>query len=120
MEEFKELFLLLKEYIDKQKEDMTLGAVENLTKVLSALVMGAVAFTLGCIVLVLVCFALAYFIAEETGSMPIGFASMAAIILMVVILFWFCRKQWVVQPLARLMVSIFFGQQSDNKEHEEK
>ncbi len=115
MEEFKELFLLLKEYISKQKEDMTLGAVESLTKVLAALIVGAILFSFGCIVLLLACIALAFFIKQYTGSEATGFASVAGIILLLVLIFWCNRRTWVVQPIARLMINVLYGQrQSGN------
>ncbi len=121
MEEFRKLFLLLKEYIEKQKEDMTLGAVESLTKVLSALIVGAILFSFGCLVLLLACIALAFLIGGYAGSHSIGFAVMSGIILLVVLMFWFNRKQWVVQPIAKLMVSTLLSQQkSEDKENVEK
>lgn len=110
MEEFKELFLLLKEYVEKQKEDITLGAAESLTKVLSALVIWAILFLFGCIILLLACIALAYLIGDYTGSTAAGFAVMTGIILVLVLIFWFNRKQWVMQSVASLMIHVFFGQ----------
>lgn len=109
MEDFKELFLLLKEYIDKQKENMTLGAAESLTKVLSALIIGAIMFSLGCIILLLTCIALALFIGNYTGSAALGFASVAGMILVLILVFWFNRKQWVMQSIASLMIQVLFG-----------
>ena len=105
------MFLLLKEYIDKQKEDMTLGAAESLTKVLSALIIGAILFSFGCIILLLACIALAFFIGERTGSNATGFGVVAGIILALVLVFWFNRKRWVMQSIAGLMLNVFFGQQ---------
>ncbi len=120
MEEFKKLFLLLKEYIERQKEDITLGAVENLTKVLSALVVVGVMLLLGSITLLLAAIALAIHIGECTGSLVIGFAATAGIMLLMVLLFWLCRKQWSVQPIARLMVGIFFTQDQDRPQNKIK
>lgn len=120
MEEFKQLFLLLKEYIDKQKEDMTLGAAESLTKVLSALIIGAILFSFGCIILLLACIALAFFIGEYTDSNAAGFGVVAGIILFLVLIFWFNRKRWVMQSIACLILNVFFGQQSKDNETTEK
>ncbi len=121
MEEFKELFLLLKEYIDKQKEDMTLGAAESLTKVLSALIIGAILFSFGCIILLLACIALAFFIGECTNSTALGFSVVAGMILALVLVFWFNRKRWVIQSIASLMIHVFFSQQnSEDNEAIEK
>lgn len=100
---------------------MTLGAAESLTKVLSALVIGAILFLFGCIILLLACIALAYLIGEYTGSTSAGFAVMSGIILVLVLIFWFNRKQWVMQSIASLMIQVFFGQRrSDNNDMIEK
>ena len=107
MEEFKELFLLLKEYLQKQKENISLGAAESMTKLFFAATMGIVMIVLGGITMLLVCFALAFYINEVTGSAVIGFGSLAGAIFLISVVFWFKRKQWVLQPIARLMVRIF-------------
>lgn len=116
MEEFKELFLLLREYLQKQKENISLGAAEGMTRLFFAATMGLVMIVLGGIIMLMASFALAFYINEVTGSAVIGFSSLAGIIFLILIILWFKRKQWVLQPIARLMVRIFLdaNQSGDN------
>ena len=116
MEEFKELFLLLREYLQKQKENISLGAAEGMTRLFFAATMGLVIIVLGGIIMLMASFALAFYINEVTGSAVIGFSSLAGIIFLILIILWFKRKQWVLQPIARLMVRIFLdaNQSGDN------
>jgi protein-S-isoprenylcysteine O-methyltransferase Ste14 len=107
LEEFKELFILIREYLQKQKEHLTLGAAESMTRLFFAAAVGLVLILLGGITLLLACFALAFWINEATGSTYIGFGVLAGVVLLLTALFWLKRKQWVLQPVAKLMVRIF-------------
>lgn len=107
MEEFKELFLLIKEYIQKQRENIALGAAESMTRLFFAATIAMILLILGGIALLLASFALAFWINQVTDSAIIGFGALAGGILLLAIVFWFMRKQWVLQPIARLMVRIF-------------
>ena len=114
MEEFKEIFLLIKEYIQKQKENISLGAAESMTRLLFAATMGLILMLLGSTVLLLTSFALAFWINETTGSTFMGFGILACAVLLLLTLFWFKRKQWVLQPIAKLMVQIFLEAEEEN------
>ena len=116
MEEFKELFLLLKEYIHKQKENITLGATENMIKLFFVATMGLAIMMLSSIFLLLTSFALAFWINEITNSSTTGFAVLAGAILLLTIVFWLKRKQWVLQPIAKMMVR-FFLESPTTEEH---
>ena len=109
MEEFRELFLLVKEYIQKQKESISLGAAESMTRLLFSLTVGFLLFLLGSIVLLLGSFALAFWINEVMDSTTIGFAILAGVIFMLTIALWLMRRRWVLQPIAKLMVHIFIN-----------
>jgi hypothetical protein len=68
--------------------------------------MGLIVFMLSSIILLLASFALAFWINDITGSNIIGFGSLAGAILVLTLLLWFKRKQWVLQPIARMIVRI--------------
>lgn len=116
MEEFKKLFLLLKEYLEAQKDNMALGAAESMTVMLSAVTVGLVLIMIGSIVLLLVSFALAHTVAEYTGSTALGFASQAVLVAVIGLAVWVRRNAWVTQPIARLMVHIFIERHDNGKE----
>ena len=107
MEEFNKFFLLLKDYIQIQKEHASLTAAESATRLLFALAVGAIVSILVGIALLLSSFACAYWINETLGSTYIGFLALAGIILFLCLIFWLKRKTWVLQPVAKLMVRIF-------------
>lgn len=111
MEDFKEFFLLLKEYIQKQKENAALGAAESMTKLLSAVATALIVVILGGISLLLAGFALAFLIGELADSEWVGFCALSVVMLLLMLLFWARRKQWILQPIARLMVQVFLEQQ---------
>lgn len=114
MEEFRELFILFREYLQKQREHITLGAAESMTRLLFAATVGLILMLLGSTVLLLTSFALAFGINETTGSTFMGFGILACAVLLLLTLFWFKRKQWVLQPIAKLMVQIFLEAEEEN------
>ena len=107
MEEFKEIFLLIKEYIQKQKENISLGAAESMTRLFYAATVGIVMLVLIGIALMLASFALAFWINEVTDSAILGFASLAGIMLFIALISWGMRRRLILQPIARMMVRIF-------------
>ncbi|MBP3688746.1 MAG: hypothetical protein J6I54_02025 [Bacteroidaceae bacterium] len=116
MEEFRKLFLLLKEYLEAQKDNMALGAAESITVMLSAVTLGFVLIMLASVVLLLASFALAHTVAEYSGSAALGFASQAVLVAIIGIAVWFRRNAWITQPIARLMVHIFLERRNAGKE----
>jgi hypothetical protein len=66
--------------------------------------------------LLLCSFAIAFWIKEKTGSIVIGFSSMAGVVLSLALMVWLMRRSLVLQPIARLMVRIFLDteQVTDN------
>ena len=107
LEEFKEIFLLIKEYIQKQKENISLGAAESMTRLFYAATVGIVMLVLIGIALLLASFALAFWINEVTDSAILGFASLAGIMLFIALISWGMRRRLILQPIARMMVRIF-------------
>lgn len=107
MEEFKEIFLLIKEYIQKQKENISLGAAESMTRLFYAATLGIVMLVLVGIALLLASFAIAFWINQVTDSAILGFAALAGIMLFIALISWGMRRKLILQPIARMMVRIF-------------
>lgn len=112
MEEFKNLFLLIRQYVDEQKENLRLSSAESMTNVLSALTVGFVCILFISIFLLLGCFSLAYLIGELTGSYAAGFALLALVMAIITLIFYFERKPWIVQPLAHLISKEMLGEEA--------
>lgn len=111
------LFLELKNYLELQKRFVMLDAAEKLTVLLSAVAIGAVALILASMLLLFATFALAYYIGDLLHSLPLGFALIAMFLGVLLLFFYINRNKFVIQPLARLMASLFINQKST---HEDK
>ena len=112
MEEFKEIFLLIKEYIQKQKENISLGAAESMTRLFYAATVGIMMIVLVGIALLLASFALAFWINEITDSSVLGFTALTGIMFLIALISWSMRRKLILQPIARMMVRIFL--EADN------
>ncbi len=106
------LFLELKNYLELQKRFVMLDAAEKLTVLLSAIAIGAVALILISMLLLFATFALAYYIGDLLHSLPLGFALIAIFLGVLLLFFYINRNKFVIQPLARLMASLFINQKS--------
>ncbi|MBR6845876.1 MAG: hypothetical protein IKM92_04595 [Bacteroidaceae bacterium] len=116
MDEFKKLFLLLKEYLEAQKDNMALAAAESMTVMLSAVALGFILILLASVLLLLLSFALAHVVAEYSNSAALGFASQAVLVAIIGMVVWLRRNAWITQPIARLMVQIFIERRKADKE----
>lgn len=114
-EDIKEIILEVKQYLNLQKKYLAIDAAEKTTIILSAVAIAAICILLSSIILLTCTFALAYWIGDLLGCLPLGFLAMAFIIALLLLLFYCKRKTWIVQPLARMMAQVFV----DNNEEEE-
>ena len=116
MDEFKKLFLLLKDYLEAQKDNMALAAAESMTVMLSAVAIGFIFILLASVLLLLLSFALAHVVAEYSNSAALGFASQAVLVAVIGLIVWIRRNAWITQPIARIMVHIFIERRNAEKE----
>ena len=116
MDEFKKLFLLLKDYLEAQKDNMALAAAESMTVMLSAVAIGFIFILLASVLLLLLSFALAHVVAEYSNSAALGFASQAVLVAVIGLIVWIRRNAWITQPIARMMVHIFIERRNAEKE----
>ena len=114
-EDIREIILEVKHYLNLQKKYLAIDAAEKTTVILSAAAIAAICILLGAIILLFCTFALAYWIGDMLNSLPLGFFSMAFIVALMFLLFYYKRKAWIIQPLARMMAQLFV----ENNEEEE-
>ena len=114
-EEIKQIILEAKHYLNLQKKYLAIDAAEKTTVILSAVTIAAICILLGGIVLFFSTFALAYWLGDMFNSLPLGFLTMAVIVALLLVLFYWKRNAWVIQPLARMTAKLFV----DNNEEEE-
>lgn len=106
----------VKHYLQLQKRYMALDAVEKVTRLLSAVAVAVVCLILGAMILFFTLYALAEWIGALLGSVAAGFLIVAIILLVMAMVFFSHRQQWVVQPLARLMAGLFLEGEEEEEE----
>lgn len=116
----RELLLEVKSYLTLQKRFLQLDLTEKLTILLSAIAIAVICLMLGGMALFYLTFALAYWIGEVTGVLALGFLVIALALALLLALVYYNRKRWIVQPLARMMVTLFINPDDEKQEHEEK
>lgn len=106
----------VKHYLQLQKRYMALDAVEKVTRLLSAVAVAVVCLILGAMILFFTLYALAEWIGALLGNAAAGFLVVAIILLVMAMVFFSHRQQWVVQPLARLMAGLFLEGEEEEEE----
>lgn len=113
MIDLKVFFQLLRRYYEQQKEYLALDAAEKLTILISAVSIAAISLILGVVVIILLSFGLAFWLGDVFQSTSLGFLLTAAIVFLMIVIFWLKRHDWVLQPIARLMVRVFIEKEKD-------
>ncbi len=107
--EMKKLLLELKHYIGLQAKSLRLDAAEKLIVLLASALIVLVLVLLVAIALLILTFALAFYIGGATGSQALGFACVGVGVLLLLALFYVCRRAWVIQPVAKFIVNLLIS-----------
>lgn len=117
---FQKLFAEVRCYLELQKKYIAMETAEKLTILLSTVAIAVTCLVLGAMILFFTSFALAYWIGDIVGSPAIGFISIGMALTLLLILFYIQRNKWIVQPLARFVISIFADTDTTKKEEMDK
>ena len=114
-ENLQSLWTETKNYLELQKQYLMMDTAEKLTVLLSAVSTAVVCLALGAMALFFLLFALASWFGQMIGNLFVGFLVMGILLLLMMVVAFVKRKQWIIQPLARLVVGLFIH---DNGEEE--
>ena len=95
-----------KEYLSLQKRYWGLQTAEMLTKLLTAIAVWAIIILGGTIVLLFTSFALAFWIGKLLDSSIAGFAIMAGVTALLIVIVYANRKTWIMAAIARFVVNL--------------
>ncbi len=122
--QFRTLFNEVQRYVRLQKRYLALDTAEKLVVILSTMAIAVVCFVLGAILLFFLTFALALWIGRLVDNSALGFLSIAAALALILFIVYKQRTQWLVMPIARLIVGLFdrteTEQENDEPENEEE
>lgn len=105
IETIEQLVKLLRHYIGLRTEYLKLDVVEKIIRLLTALAVVLVTFFLVVIMLIYLSFAVAYALAAHMGPTA-AFCVVAGIYLLILLLFFAFRHQWVEKPLVKFLASV--------------
>jgi len=100
-----QLVEVFKHYIGLQNEYLRLDVIEKVVRLITALLIVAVASLLVIIIFIYLSFAFAYAIAPTVGH-SVAFCIVAGFYLVVFLLFLAFRKSWVERPLVKFLASL--------------
>ncbi len=109
------LWIEIKNYLELQKEYLKLDTAEKLTVLLSAVATAAVCLTIGAMALFFLLFALALWFGQMIGNLFVGFLIMGILLLLMMVIVYTKRKQWIIQPLSRLIVGLFINEEEEEE-----
>ncbi len=115
-ENFRTLLTEVQRYLGLQKSYVMLDIADKLTVLLSTVAIAAVSFVLAAIVLFFLTFALALWIGRMLGNSALGFLCIAAVLVVMLVVAWRKRNDWIIQPLARLMARVFYNKEIEDDE----
>ena len=115
-ENFRTLLTEVQRYLGLQKSYVMLDIADKLTVLLSTVAIAAVSFVLAAIVLFFLTFALALWIGRMLGNSAMGFLCIAAVLVVMLVVAWRKRNDWIIQPLARLMARVFYNKEIEDDE----
>lgn len=107
IDNFRQLFLEFKKYLELQKEYTRLELIEKLTILLSRLIMILVLLILGMMALFYLLFALAYVLEPLVGGLKVSFAIIAGISSLFILLVILFRKQLIITPMVNFLSRLF-------------
>ncbi|MCR5819983.1 MAG: hypothetical protein K6F94_03405 [Bacteroidaceae bacterium] len=94
------------EYWQLQRRMLSLQSASTLAKLLATIALWLIVFLVGSLVLLFASFALAFWLGDISGSNLLGFGVIALVLLLVVLLVYSCRQQWIYLPVARYMIDL--------------
>ncbi len=102
-ENISKLFVETGEYAGLYKQYAQKKLSEKVTSLLSGIIVAFVVVLIGSAVLLLLFFALAYWLGDLLGSTPLGFACLTLLALLLLLIVYLCRGPWIVAPITRLV-----------------
>ena len=113
---FQALWTEIKNYLELQKRYIKLDTAEKLTVFFSAVATATVCLTLVAMALFFLLFALATLIGQAMEELWLGYLIMGAFLLLLMLIVYLKRKQWIIQPLSRLIVGLFINEEEEEEE----
>ncbi|MCX6301432.1 MAG: phage holin family protein [Bacteroidia bacterium] len=108
LEEIENIKKDIQEYIEVKLDLFKLQSAENISRVVSNVVVAVIALLLGSLVLFLLSFAAGYFMASLLHSNELGFLCVAGFYILLILIILIFRKSIIDRPVIKSVIKIFF------------
>ncbi|MFH0841533.1 MAG: phage holin family protein [Bacteroidota bacterium] len=106
----------IQEYIEAKLDLFKLQSAENISRVVSNVVVAVIVLLLGSLILFFLSFTAAYFLASVLNSNELGFLCVAGFYLILMLIILLFRKKIIDRPVIKSVIKIFFPKSgSDEK-----
>jgi len=109
IENFQQLLLEVKKYIELQKEYTKLELTEKLTVLLSTLTTVLILIILGMVALFYLLLGFAYILAPLVGGLKISFIIIAGISVLLIVAVMVFRKKLIISPMVNFLARLFLN-----------
>lgn len=97
------------EYVNIKVDEYKLKTVENLSLLTNKILVALIATMLGTVILLLLGFALAFFLGEMLGSLAWGFIIVAILFAEALLMVYIGRKTLFLNKMKQMYLKMFFG-----------
>lgn len=115
LEEVEHIKKDLQEYIELKLDLLKLQAAENVSRIISGVVVGAIIAIFAALILFFLSFAAGFFLASILNSTELGFLCVAGFYLLLVLILLLFRKKIIDRPVIRSVINIFFPKNGENE-----
>lgn len=104
----------VKRSFDIESRYLAVGTAQKVAQLLGGMALAAILIFVGGIVLLFASFALAYWLAELTGSTLMGFGIIALVLALLFCIIYIQRRAWVLEPILRSVANVFVAPELAN------
>ena len=116
IETISQLITEIKRYVELRTESFEIDIVRKLSKLVAALVLGAVLFMLACLAVLFVSMIVAATLSKILGSQAVAYAIVVAFYLLLGIMVYSNRKSWIETPLTGFLAHLFLEDSLKNSD----
>lgn len=112
VENIAQLIAEVRNYIDLRVRDVQLSFVQKLSRLFSALILGAVLALLLAVAVIFFSFTLVYALVPIVGGEAMGYLVVALLYIVLGIVIYVNRKRWILGPILNLIAGLFLDDSS--------
>ena len=109
------LFSSLKTYLGLQKEYAMLELTEKLSRLLTALILGAILFVMGIFAVFFLALALSSLLTTLTGNAVVSYLIVTFLFLVACMVFYKMRHKWLAIPLTNFFTNLLLKEHGEDE-----